>query len=444
MIINSLYGRCHASPGTRRHISETEYQSHRFVQLLSYNEALAAVLANTEVLPQKNVALRKLYGHFLAEPVIARFGLPLFDNSAVDGFGVLVADLQNARETTPAQLKLLGEIRAGSDKSFALESGTAVKILTGARVPASVEAVVMKEYCQEQNGSVRVLRSATAGENIRRAGVEFAKGAQILPSGLRITPPIVGLLATLGYKLFAVHDKPKVSVVVTGDELIQPGKKLGPGEIYDSNSYALEAAITALGINGTSVIHALDTRKETKAAFKQAFAESDVIISSGGVSVGDHDYVKEILEEMNVRTVFWRVKIKPGKPIYFGALEMKGSQIPKLIFGLPGNPVSVLVTFHQFVKPALLKMMGGKKEDAAQFCAINQKHLKKVPGRLDLVRGRLSCTADGHLKALATTGQDSHMLSGLAFADCLIHFGEDAEYLEEGRPVPIDLISWTE
>jgi molybdopterin molybdotransferase len=261
---------------------------------------------------------------------------------------------------------------------------------------------------------------------------------------LRITPPVVGLLANLGYKAFAVREKPKVSIVVTGDELIQPGKMLGPGQIYDSNSYALESALTALGISNVAIIHARDTRKETKEAFKQAFAESDVVISSGGVSVGDHDYVKEILEGMNVRTIFWRVKIKPGKPVYFGVLEAKTSQQTKLIFGLPGNPVSVLVTFHQFVKPALLKLMGASKQNNAQFAASNKKRLKKVPGRLDFVRGRLSCTEQGQLEVAATTGQDSHMLSGLAFADCLVHFDEDAEYLEDGQTASIDLISWTE
>jgi molybdopterin molybdotransferase len=329
-------------------------------------------------------------------------------------------------------------MRAGSADDCEIESGTAVKILTGARVPKSVEAVVMLEYCTETDDQVLVSCSVASGENIRPSGQEFKAGNLVLPAGIRANPPVIGLLASLGYASYKVHDRPRIAIVTTGDELVKPGDKLAGGEIYDSNSYALRAAVNALGIKDCTFRHAEDTRKATRRAFVKAFEEADIIISSGGVSVGDHDYVKEVMEDMKVQTIFWRVAVKPGKPIYFGILPAK---IPKLIFGLPGNPVSSLVTFHQFVKPAILRCMGLTTPQFSTCTAKLTTDVRKKAGRLDFVRGTLQCH-DDELVVAPTVGQDSHMLSGLSTANCLIHFDADAELLKVGSSVKIDLIDW--
>jgi molybdopterin molybdotransferase len=413
--------------------------------MLSYQDALAQILEQAAPLPVKRLKLGSLQGHVLAQAVTAKFELPRFDNSAVDGYGVLTDDVSHASDANPAKLRLLGEMSAGSAAMFRLEPGTCVKILTGARVPASAESVVMREYCDAENGYVSVKCQAKPGENIRRKGAEFMPGQEILPAGVRITPPVVGLLATLGYSSFPVYSKPRVAFVITGDELVQPGHPLGDGQIYDSNSYALQAAVTALGIEEWSCYYARDTRKSTRQAFAQAIEEADVVISSGGVSVGDHDYVKEVLADLKVKTIFWRIAIKPGKPVYFGTIDIprrKGAR--KLIFGLPGNPVSVLVTYHQFVKLALLKLMGSANPMARRYTAELTGSLAKKPGRLDFVRARLAATADGTLQTTPTRGQDSHMLSGLVFADCLLHFDANDEFQPEGAKILCDQLNWNE
>jgi molybdopterin molybdotransferase len=410
--------------------------------VISYDEARRLILQEATPLPQARVRIDSLLNSFLSQPVTAKFALPRFDNSAVDGFGVLCADVENASTDAPAKLKLAGEIAAGSADEFKLETGTTIKILTGAKVPPSVEAVVMREYCEEHYGFLHVSKTAQPGDNIRRAGAEFRVGEQVLPAGTRVNPAVIGLLANLGYSSFTAHTKPRVAIVTTGDELIQPGHQLRDGQIYDSNSYALQAALAALGIEEWFVHHARDTMKSTKQAFNFAIEQADVILSSGGVSVGDYDYVKPTLEEMGIETVFWRVAIKPGKPVYFGTLEQPRRKQKKLIFGLPGNPVSVLVTFNEFVKPALLKMMGDTRQQSMLLPAILTKNLRKPSGRLDLVRGTLTLNDSGQLLVQPTVGQDSHMLSGLCLAECLIHFGPDDELLAEGSTVAVHILNW--
>lgn len=412
--------------------------------MISYDEAKRLILQEVAPLPQARVRIDSLPGSFLSQPVTAKFAMPRFDNSAVDGYGVLCADVEDADVEKPAKLQLLGEIAAGSPDEFKLTTGTAVKILTGARVPSSVEAVVMREQCEEHYGFLHVNKPIKLGENIRRAGGEFKVGEQVLPAGVRVNPAVVGLLATLGYSSFTAHSKPRVAIVTTGDELVQPGHQLRDGQIYDANSYALQAALAALGIEEWFMHHARDTMKSTKQAFNFAIEQADVILSSGGVSVGDYDYVKPTLEEMGVETIFWRIAVKPGKPVYFGTLEQPRKKHKKLIFGLPGNPVSVLVTFNEFVKPALLKMMGDTRPHGMLLPAILTKTLRKPPGRLDLVRGKLSIDGRGQLLVEPTVGQDSHMLSGLCLAECLIHFGPDDELLSEGTTVAVRILNWND
>ena len=320
----------------------------------------------------------------------------------------------------------------------------------------------MREFCKElnkpnePNKSVQIAQSPRAGENIRRKGCEIKAGETVLPGGTRISPPILALIATLGLDQVVVHAKPKVAIVVTGDELVRPGNALKPGQIFDSNSYALAAALECLGIRQCPIFYAKDNLASTKTAFSEAFNSSDIVISSGGVSVGDHDYVKRTLEEMGVRTIFWKVAIKPGKPVYFGILNENANttvsfndsisesdtQYPKLVFGLPGNPVSVLVTYHQLVKPALKKMMGDTQIAASLHKAQLTKAISKTPGRLDFLRAQISQTETGAILAAPVKGQDSHMLTGLANADCLLHFEAESQSVATGEEIQIDVLNW--
>jgi molybdopterin molybdotransferase len=412
--------------------------------MLTYEEALALVLEHSQPLRRVERPLADLLGYALAEPAVARLPMPQFDNSAVDGYGVLLSDTREASEAAPAKLRLSGEIQAGAPGDLSLSAGCALKILTGGVVPATVDAVVMREYCQEKTGSILVGYAPKQGENIRRKGDEFPAGTEVLPVGQRVTPPVVGLLASLGYASFPVREKPAVAIIATGDELVPPGHPLAPGQIYDSNSYALQAAVKALGIEKSIILHAQDTPESTRAAFEQAIKEYDVVLSAGGVSVGDYDYVKDVLEkELHVKTIFWKIAIKPGKPVYFGVANRTDRESGSLVFGLPGNPVSALVTYHQLVKPALLKLLG-VASNTQRMSGTLRAELKKKPGRLDFVRAVAEVSQEGVVQVQPTRGQDSHMMSGLARANSLIHFPAEADRMADGSAVVVDRLDWSQ
>jgi molybdopterin molybdotransferase len=304
-------------------------------------------------------------------------------------------------------------------------------------IPPGVEAVVMAEFTEEREGAVLVKVPAEPGENIRRRGEEYRKGEIALPAGARATPPVIGLLATFGYTSARVHVKPRVAVVVTGSELVAPGEPRQEFQIYDSNSAALDSALAALGITERTVVRVRDEAAPLKAALAEALASAEVMIAAGGVSVGEYDLVKEVCAELGVETHFWQVKMKPAKPVYFGTY----AEGRKLVFGLPGNPVAVLVAFHEFVKPALLKMMGAAEIGQRLVLAVACAELRKQRGRKEFVRG-LAWAEAGKLCVKPTTGQGSHMLGGMAAANCLIHLPAETERVAEGERVEIEFISW--
>ncbi|HEY9790941.1 MAG TPA: gephyrin-like molybdotransferase Glp [Candidatus Obscuribacterales bacterium] len=410
--------------------------------MITFEEALTKILERMEAMPVTSATVRELAGHVIAENVIARIDSPPFDNSAVDGFGVKVADVANVGEASPVKLSLKGVIRAGDRGDVNLAPGSAIKILTGATVPPTVDAVVMKEFCNEKNGNVEILESVKAGENIRRRGGEFLRGQEIVRGGLRATPPVVGLIANLGYRTFPVYRKPKAAVITTGNELTKPGRDLMPGKIFDSNSYAMSAAVRACGIEDVLSLHAAEDERSTRDVFHRALGFADVIVSTGGVSVGDYDFVKAALESLHVETHIWKIAMKPGKPVYFGVYTTPRNKRKRYVFGLPGNPVSALVTFRTLVVPAVAKLMGVR--DCADELIVRAEltsELRKKAGRLEFVRGRLKHEA-GKLYVQPTVGQDSHMLGGLATANALITFPLEAEKLPAGQSVEVRLLNW--
>jgi len=410
--------------------------------MLSYLEAYNLILDSIERLDAVSLPLTELLHHTLAESVIAPFELPLFDNSAVDGFGVLIEDLKQANSDSPIELKLVGSLEAGTKSdgnTCPISHGECIKILTGAPVPDGVQAVIMKEYSnfEKRTDIGSFFKSVSSQENIRKRGEEFKKGDCVINALTRVNPPIVGVIASFGYEEFKVIRQPRIAILTTGDELIQPGQKLDINQIYNSNSFAIEAACKSLGLNDIIKLHCDDTRIDTIKKLQKAIDFADVIICTGGVSVGDRDLVKPVLEEdFEVETLLWRISIKPGKPVYFGRKQKK------YFFGLPGNPVSALVTFHLFVKPSLLKLQGIAPARPSVHQAILSKKIKKKAGRMEFVRGIQKRTKDDTLMVEPTRGQESHMLSGLASANCLIHFELENEILEENSPVKIQKLDW--
>lgn len=419
--------------------------------MLTWDEARTTVLEHTPVLSRKRVRLEAAAGRILAEPLIARNDSPPFDLSAVDGFAAHPADVAEASEDKPARLRLIGTVSAGRTTTARLAPGTAVKILTGAPVPRGAGGIVMKEYCREEPGFVKVHGRVAAGENIRPRGGEFHKGDEILPAGVAVTPPVAGVLAAFGYARLFVYEQPVVTIVVTGDELLSASQPLKPGKIRDANSYALSAAVSALGVRPYRTLRLKDRPAVLKKHLADALKRSDVLLAAGGVSVGDRDYVRPLLNELGVREQFWRVAVKPGKPAYFGLFDRRrrirragaAKKPPCLVFGLPGNPVSALVCFHQLVKPAMLKMMGMQPAAPRTCRARLVGERRKQPGRLEWVRGVLSWDG-GNAVVRPTSGQDSHMLGGLARANCLIRFPQAADHLADGTEVIVEPLSWHE
>ena len=410
--------------------------------MISFEAARSLVIEHAHPLPIATVALAAAAGRFLAEEIKAPFDMPRFDNSAVDGFCVRLADVEKASNETPVALRLAGTIRAGEIAGCTPGAGEAVKIMTGASVPQGTEAVVMREFCEEASGTVTVHRSAQAGENIRRAGGEYRQGQTVLSAGTRCSPPVLGQLACLGMTGVAVHARPRVAIISTGDELVEPGGELGEAGVYDGNSVALAAACYALGVRECRLSHASDQLDDVIRTLRQAVSEADVVITVGGVSVGDYDFVRDALAAAGARTHFTRVAMKPGKPNVFAtAPAQDASGKTRLFFGLPGNPVSALVSFHHFVRPALLLVMGAREVSPLLVSARMGTPLRKRAGRLEFVRATLAYEENGVI-AYPTGGQDSHMLGGLCAAHCLIHFPAESVKLDEGETVTVELLSW--
>lgn len=405
----------------------------------SFKQALESMLAQLSPLPETKVGPESSLGCALARDLLATADSPPFDQSAMDGFGVKVADLTGASEGLPAVLSLAGTVCAGDETSRKLVSGSAVKLMTGAVVPSGVEAVVMKEFCREDDRSVYCSRAVSAGENIRKRGEEFCRGQKVLAAGSRITVPVVGLLASFGLDTVRVHRRPSVAIAAVGSELVGPDQPAGPGKIYDSNSFALVAACRELGIEDCQRFKVEDNRETISELLGRLLAEFDVLVTVGGISVGDHDLVRGVLAGLEVKELFWKVAIKPGKPFYAG-LKVSGQRVIP-VFGLPGNPVAALLCFYQFVKPALLRMMGVSSAGRILFNATLSTSLEKKAGRLAWIRGILSCD-NGLLYVRPAAGQESHMLGGLAVANCLINFPASKTNLDEGEKVEVELLNW--
>ncbi|MFM5727750.1 molybdopterin molybdotransferase MoeA [Aeromonas veronii] len=394
--------------------------------LLPLSDALQGMLeqlaccCDSEQLP-----LPEALGRVLASDIASPLAVPPFDNSAMDGYAVRLTDL-----TAGTPLIMAGKAFAGQPYQGEWPAGHCVRIMTGAPVPAGTDAVVMQEETLADGDRITFLAQPEPGQNIRRAGSDIGKGACVLPAGTRLTPREMPLLASLGVATVTVRRPLKVAIFSTGDELKPVGTPLAHGDIYDSNRYGVRAMLARMGCDCLDLGIIPDDPAQLRAAFIRADEESDVLITTGGVSVGEADFTKQLLDELG-EIGFWKLAIKPGKPFAFGRLPRAW------FFGLPGNPVSAMVTFDQLVQPALAKLAGQHFERPLQLQAIAAEPLKKSPGRLDFQRGILSQGPNG-LEVRSTGSQDSAVFSSLSRANCYIVLERERGRVAAGETVTVE------
>lgn len=399
--------------------------------MLSVREARSRILGAVDPLPLEQVPVADALGLVAAETLRAPHPLPRFDNSAMDGYALRGDEARRASEESPVVLTIIGEVRAGDPGEIKVEAGTAVRIMTGAPLPPGADAVVAVEETEERDGRVAVRESTPPGRHVRPAGDDLDAGAVLVEAGAELGPGELALLATMGRSPMLVHRRPKVAVLVTGDELVPPEVEPGPGQIRDSNSIALRTLVTEAGGLPMPLPPVADNFDATVEAFQRASEIADLVVSSGGVAVGRYDFVKDAIQKLGAIDL-WRVAMQPGKPVVLGAV----GSTPFL--GLPGNPVSIHVSFEQFVRPAIRKMRGCRHLVRATTSAKLTQKIEKPAGRLHFVRVRLEPSPNGWL-ATPTGPQGSHIQSSLVDCHGVARFDIDQTRLEEGTEVVVEV-----
>ena len=403
------------------------------VSMEAYRDFL---LAQVEPLRPFGLSLLDAWDLALCETIESYVDLPGFDNSSMDGYAVAAESVIGASETTPVQLAVVGEVAAGQAPDMPLSPGTAMKIMTGAPMPEGADAVVPFEYTDRGALDVTITQPVQAGDFVRLKGSDVTEGAQVLAEGDRVDARAVGLLAGIGIDKVLVRPRPRVVVIATGNELVQPGLELGrPGQIYDANSYLIAAACRAAGAQVFHVGIVGDDAEVLKQTIVDQLIRADLIISSGGISEGDYDIVKRVTPEVGV-THFLRVAMQPGKPQGFGL--MGEDRIPMIM--VPGNPVSSYVSFQAFIRPVLNRMMGVEPYVQSSVRAIAKPIIRSRPGVLQLARGLV--TDEGSRRMVEPVGgHSSHLLNDLAKANCLILLERDVDVVNPGEPVNVWLLN---
>jgi molybdopterin molybdotransferase len=394
-------------------------------ELISIDEARARVLDAVRPLAAEDVPLAEALGRVLAEDVESPIDVPPFDSSAMDGYAVVAGP--------EAELEVVGECRAGRPAEAAVEPGKAIRISTGGALPEGATAVVPVERTTTDQSEQRVrVEESAPGDNIRRAGEDVREGRVVLGRGSLLGPAELGVTASVGRGSLRCARRPGVSILVTGDELTEPGRPLGPGGIYSSNGWALAAQAERAGARVTAHETVPDDAARTRAALSRALGSSDLVIVSGGVSVGPHDHVKPALAELGVEERFWGVRLRPGKPTWFGTSG------ERLVFGLPGNPVSAMVAFHLFVRGALAAMQGADPA-APRATATLEEPIRRHAKREQAVRVHLDTSGDGW-RARATGPQGSHMLTSMLGASALARIAPGEGEVPAGERVEVELL----
>jgi molybdopterin molybdotransferase len=374
-------------------------------EILSLSAAQALVLDRAHPLTAETVSLAEAAGRFLAEPARALVDLPPFRSSAMDGFALRAAD-------TPGELPVVFRIAAGAPAAAVLEAGQAMGIATGGLVPDGADAVIQHERVVDQDNTIQIGEAVAKGANVRETGRDVSAGAVVAQAGTRLGPAQIGALAAAGVAEVACTRRPRVAVLTTGTELREPGSVLGPGQVYEANGVMLAAQLATAGAEVTRLSSVVDDEDAHRRALETGLG-FDVLVSSGGVSVGPHDLVRRVEAELGVEEVFWRVAVRPGKPVSFGVRD------ETLVFGLPGNPVSTLVGCELFVRPAVLALQGATDPGPRFSAGRLAETVSRNSGRDDLLRARSRVTDDG-VELSPVTGQESHMIARAAEADALV------------------------
>lgn len=409
---------------------------------LSVNEALTLILSRFSVLPAERIPLLEALGRVLAEPVMARESLPPFANSSMDGYALRAADISLAASDSPVYLRVVADIAAGTSNAIEIVPGAAARIMTGAPLPPGADAVVPVESTDEpwRDASrglperIAIFRAVGVGDYVRYPGEDIGAGAEVLAEGHALRPQEVGVLASLGVAEVAVIRRPRVGILATGNELVPVEAELSPGKIRNSNSYAQAAQILALGGQPVMLGVAEDTQEDVRDKLDAAVARGlDLLVSSAGVSVGAYDVVKAVLDQGG-DVAFWRVRMRPGKPLAFGAYR----GIPYI--GLPGNPVSAMVSFERFARPAILKMGGHQRVDRPSVSATLVEDVRS-DGRESYLRAIITKDERGYV-ATTTGSQGSHIMTSLVKANALLIVPEGVTEISAGTTLTALMIDW--
>jgi len=407
----------------REHDCCTERES----QPLHLEEALDRVLKTiVPVQGAEQIPLKQALGRILATDIYSTIDLPPFQNSAMDGYAVRAEDLRNA-----STLQVVGTAWAGRPYSVPLASGECVRIFTGAALPENADAVVIQEHARRKGDQIHVTEKPKPGEHIRPRGEELKAGDRLFVEGKHIGPAEIGLLASIGLPSIPVRRKLRAAFFTTGDELRSVEEPLASGEIHDSNRYVLDALLTGLGIETIDMGVVQDDKEAIRRALLEASNQADAVITSGGASVGDADFITEVMRDIG-HIDFWKVAVKPGKPFAFGRINSS------LFFGLPGNPVSMMVTFQQLARPALLRLMGAPTVEPLRLQAVCTNRLYKLPGRLEFQRGIYRCTSNGGYAVAGLLCQGASQITSMSLANCFIILPAENSGVEAGQTVEIE------
>lgn len=392
--------------------------------MISVQEAKKIINENVSILPPVHMQLQQASGLVLAEDIYATIDIPAFPQSSMDGYAFSFEGWKKNKK-----LKIVGEVAAGSNENLSLAPETAVRIFTGAAVPPGADTVIMQEKIKTENNELVIEDDALQqGNSVRTQGSEIRAGALAIEKENGLSPAAIGFLAGIGIAEVKVYPAPSITIIITGNELQKPGNPLQHGQVYESNSFALKAVLEQLQLDNIQILYATDKPEATTSALEKAMGESDLILLTGGISVGDYDFVLQSANDCGVEKLFHKVKQRPGKPLYFGKRENK------FVFGLPGNPSSVLTCFYQYVIPALEKLTN-RKSGLRKINIPLASPFKKAAGLTHFLKG--SC--DGKT-ATPLEAQESYRLSSFAKANCLIEIAEETTSLNEGELVDVYLL----
>ena len=400
--------------------------------MISAENALRIILDAVRPARAESVLIGRAARRTAAEDVASRFDIPPFDNSAMDGYALRSADIAAASARGPVRLPLAGEASAGDPFRGRLPAGAAVHVMTGGVIPRGADTVVPVEQAEIAGDAVVIRAPSPPGTYIRRRGEDIARGRRVISRGDLLTPSHVGVLASIGRTSVRVAARPRVAILATGDEIVPPQGKPGPGQIRNSSSYALMGMVEEAG----GAAEFLGIAPDRKSAIRRSVIRGlgrDLLILTGGVSVGAHDYVAGVLRDAGIDIRFWRVNIRPGSPLLFGVARRT------LVFGLPGNPVSTAVTFLQFVRPALRRMLGQKTLFPARFAAVTDEALDGGGGKRCYIRG-IARSVGRTIRVRTTGSQSSGVMSSMLLANCLIILPEGGKSLSPGDPVEIEYL----